>query len=184
MLNPKLKVKYELHYWNTNLSGSNQSGFESVLAKMIYFPRQGVLSSGVKYRLAFGLDYIHDLGDAAKGIGFGSDQIGPFAGIALAFESGLTLIPLLQHYTSINGEDINTTAARLIALQPLGTKWWLKVDAKVPYDWENKTVPASAEIQLGKNISKGVALYTDGLIGLGSERLYDWGFGLGIRFKY
>ena len=184
MLNPKLKFKYELHYWDTNLSGSSQSDWESVLVKMIYFPRQGVFSGGTKYRVAVGIDYIHDLGDLEKGIGFGSDQVGPFVGLALSLESGLTVIPLLQHFTSINGNDISTTALRLIAIQPLSPAWWLKLDAKVPYDWENKTVPAEAEIQLGKTMSDRIALYADGKVGLGSDRLFDWGVGLGLRFNY
>ena len=184
MLNPKLKLKYELHYWDTNISGSSQSDWESALVKLIYFPRQGVFSGGTKYRVAVGIDYIHDLGDLTKGIGFGADQVGPFAGLALSLESGLTVIPLLQHYTSISGVDINITAVRLIALQSFRTAWWWKIDAKIPYDWENKTVPADAEFQLGKNISDGVALYADGRFGLGSDRLYDWGMGLGLRFNY
>jgi len=184
MFNPKLKFKYELHYWDTNVSGTSESGWESAVAKLIYFPHQGIANSGIKYRIALGVDYIHDLGHTEKGIGLGADQIGPFGGIALAFDSGLTLIPLLQHFTSINGADINTTAVRLIAIQPFGTAWWLKVDTKVPYDWENKTVPADVEIQLGKNINSGMAFYADGKFGLGSDRLYDWGFGLGLRFNY
>jgi len=184
MLNPKLKLKYELHYWDTNISGSSQSDWESALVKLIYFPRQGVFSGGTKYRVAVGIDYIHDLGDLTKGIGFGADQVGPFAGLALSLESGLTVIPLLQHFTSISGVDINITAVRLIALQSFRTAWWWKIDAKIPYDWENKTVPAEAEFQLGKNISDGVALYADGRFGLGSDRLYDWGLGLGLRFNY
>ena len=184
MLNPKLKFKYELHYWDTNISGSSQSDWESALVKLIYFPHQGAFSGGTKYRVAVGIDYIHDLGDLTKGIGFGADQVGPFAGLALSLESGLTLIPLLQHYTSISGVDINTTAVRLIALQSFGAAWWWKVDAKIPYDWENKTVPAEAEFQLGKDINDGIALYADGRFGLGSDRLYDWGVGLGLRFNY
>jgi hypothetical protein len=72
----------------------------------------------------------------------------------------------------------------LIALQSFKTTWWLKADAKVPYDWENETVPATAEFQLGNNISNSKAVYVEGLIGLGSDRLYDWGVGLGFRFKY
>ena len=99
-------------------------------------------------------------------------------------KSGLTVIPLLQHFTSISGTDVSTTALRLIALQPLSNAWWLKADAKVPYDWENKTVPADAEIQLGKNINDGIALYAEGKVGMGSDRIYDWGVGLGLRFKY
>ena len=184
MLNPKLKFKYELHYWDTNVSGSGESDWESAVAKLIYFPHQGIFNSGIKYRVALGVDYIHDLGDTEKGIGLGADQIGPFAGIALALDSGLSLIPLLQHFVNINGTDISITALRLIAIQPLDNAWWLKLDAKVPYDWENKTVPAEAEIQLGKNISSGLALYIDGMFGLGSDRLYDWGVGLGLRLNY
>jgi hypothetical protein len=184
MLSPKLKFKYELHYWDTNVSGSSQSDWESALVKLIYFPRQGVFSGGTKYRVAVGIDYIHDLGDLTKGIGFGADQVGPFAGLALALESGWTVIPLLQHYTSISGVDVNLTAARLIALQSFGDGWWLKLDAKLPYDWENNTIPAEAEIQTGKNINTRVALYVDGRVGLGSDRLYDWGVGLGLRFNY
>ena len=31
---------------------------------------------------------------------------------------------------------------------------WLKLDAKVPIDWENdQAVPANAELQFGKNIN-------------------------------
>lgn len=184
MVNPKLKVKYELHYWDTNISGSSQQGLESALVKAIYFPKQGVLSGGTKYRVAVGFDYIHDLGDTDEGIGFGANQVGPFAGIAYSLKSGMSVIPLLQHYTSISGTDVNTTALRLIAIQSFNTNWWLKADAKVPYDWENETVPATAEFQVGKNISSGKALYVEGLIGLGSDRLYDWGVGVGLRFKY
>mgnify|MGYP001820682115 FL=1 len=184
MLNPKLKFMYELHYWDTNQSGSSHGGFESALVKLIYFPRQGRLESGTGYRLAAGIDYIHDLGDTEKGIGFGADQLGPFLGVALALPSGITVIPLLQHFTSVSGVDVNTTAARLIALKPFGDAWWLKLDAKLPYDWENESIPADAQFQLGKTVKPGLGLYVDGMFGLGSERIYDWGVGVGLRFNY
>jgi len=184
MLNPKLKFKYELHYWDTNISGTSHSDFESAVVKLIYFPREGMFTNNTKYRVAVGFDYVHDLGSPEEGIGFGAGQVGPFVGLALALDSGLTLIPLLQHFTSVSGVDVNTTAARLIAIQPLNPAWWLKLDAKIPYDWENKTIPADAEIQLGKNINEGFALYAEGKFGLGSDRIYDWGVGLGLRFNY
>lgn len=184
MIQPKLKLKYELHFWDTNLSGSGESHWESAHVKLIWFPHQGIFSGGTKYRWALGLEYIHDLGDVEKGIGFGANQVGPFAGIALSFDSGLTLIPLLQHYTSISGADVKSTAVRLIALQPLNPVWWLKLDAKIPYDWENSTVPADAEVQFGKNFNDSIALYAEGKFGMGSDRIYDWGVGLGLRFNY
>ena len=132
------------------------------------------------------MDIIIEFGNEAKGIGVGADQLGPFAVVALAnTESGLTLIPLVQHFTSVNGPtDVNQTALRLIALQPFAEDYWAKLDAKVPYDWKNDRWPASAEVQLGKNISSGVAVYADGLLGIGGARPYDAGVGLGLRFKY
>jgi hypothetical protein len=42
MLTPKLKLKYELHYWDTDVTGSSESDWESLHLKPIYFPKQGV----------------------------------------------------------------------------------------------------------------------------------------------
>ena len=185
MAHPKLKVKYELHHWETDVTGSSENDWESMLLKFIYFPTEGMFENGMKYRLAFGMDLIWDFGNKDKGIGSDADQIGPFAGIALGLKGGTMLIPLVQQFWSYSGEDINTTAFRLIALQPLPNQTWLKLDAKVPVDWENdNAVPANAELQIGKNINELVALYIDGLVGIGGDRTFDWGVGTGLRFKY
>ncbi len=184
MAHDKLKIKYELHYWETDITGNSENNLESVLLKGIYFPKEGVRGD-LKYRLAFGADWSIDLGDQDKGIGSGSDMISPFGGIALGFKSGTSLIPLIQQFLNYNGNDINTTAFRLIAMQPLKWQMWLKLDAKVPIEWENdQAVPATTELQIGKNINKLLALYADGLVGLGGDRPYDWGIGAGVRFKY
>ena len=144
-----------------------------------------MLSSGLKYRLAVGLDHIWDFGNQDKGIGMGADQIGPFGGVALGFPRGTMLIPMVQQFWGYSGEDINITAFRVIALQPLPKQMWLKLDAKVPIDWENdKAVPADAELQFGMTINKHVALYVDGLVGIGGDKIFDWGVGTGLRFNY
>ncbi len=179
-----MKIKYELHYWETDITGSSHNDFESVVLKGIYFPKEGIRGE-LKYRLAFGMDWIVDLGDKDKGIGSGSDQIGPFGGIALGLKSGTMIIPLVQQFLSYSGDDVNTTAFRLIALKPLPHQMWIKLDGKLPVDWENdEAIPATAELQLGKNINKFMALYMDGLVGIGCDKPYDWGIGTGIRFKY
>ena len=54
----------------------------------------------------------------------------------------------------------------------------------MPYNWENDTVPAEAEVQLGYNFNPRLAAYVDGLVGVGSDRPFDWGVGVGIRFNY
>ncbi len=184
MANDRLKVKYELHYLETDITGDSENDWESLVLKGIYFPKEGVWED-VKYRIALGLDWILDLGDSEKGIGTGSDQLGPFGGVAFMLERGTMLIPLVQQFISYSGEDVNTTAFRLIAMQPLPSQMWLKLDAKVPVEWENdEAIPATAELQLGKSINKGIAIYVDGLLGIGSDRPYDWGVGTGIRFNY
>ena len=180
----KLKIKYELHYWQTNLTGSSQDGWESFLLKGIYFPTEGAWGDA-NYRVALGMDWMLDLGDHDKGIGNDAHQLGPFAGLALALPSRTTLIPLVQQFISYSGEDINTTAFRLIAIQPLPAQMWLKLDGKVPIDWENdEAIPATAEVQLGKNLSKNAALYIDGLVGIGGDRPFEWGAGVGLRVNY
>ena len=42
MLTPKLKLKYELHYWDTDVTGSSESDWESLHLKPIYFPEKWV----------------------------------------------------------------------------------------------------------------------------------------------
>jgi hypothetical protein len=185
MVRPDLKLKYELHYNSTDSSGNRETDFEKVSAKAIYFPTQTSLSGGWAVKSAVGLEWIVDLGDRDKGIGSGSDQLGPFFGFAFAnANSGLSLIPLIQHYESYSGEDYSQTALRLIAILPFADDYWAKLDLKIPYDWENEVWPASAEMQVGYNIRPGLAVYADLLVGLGSDRPYDQGVGLGLRFNY
>jgi hypothetical protein len=90
MATPKLKIKYELHYWETDLTGEDEHDWETAVAKLIYFPKEGATASGTRYRLAAGLDYIYDFDNTDKGIGVGSDQIAPFVGVALGLKSGLS----------------------------------------------------------------------------------------------
>ncbi|WP_143534550.1 hypothetical protein [Roseovarius albus] len=186
MIRPDLKFKYELHYNSTDVSGSREQDFEKLNAKLIHFPSQRLLNETWGVKTAVGLEWILDFGDPARGIGTGSDQIAPLVGAAFANRStGTTLLPLVQHFVSYNGPtDVNQTALRLIVLQPFAKQYWAKLDLKVPYDWENSKWPASTELQLGWNVKEGLALYTDLLVGVGTDRSFDKGVGLGVRFNY
>ena len=184
MASDKLKIKYELHYWETDGTGVSQSSWESLVIKAIYFPSEGAWGD-IKYRTAVGLDWVLDLGDQTPGIGVGADHIAPFGGIALTLPTKTTLIPLVQHYMSYSGNNVKTTGLRLIALQPLPNQTWLKLDVISPFDWaEDGTIRGAGEIQYGVNLNESLALYTDGLVGFGGGKLFDWGLGLGLRFKY
>ena len=183
MLNPKLKLKYELHYWESDLSGSSENDWESLHIKPIYFPKQGKIGAW-KYKLAIGAELLVDFDNDDKGIGSGSDQISPFAGVAFV-RGNTVLVPLVQHYVEISGPNVNTTAFRLIGIQTLPNKCWAKLDARLPFDWENdNAIPASLELQLGKMFTPKFGIYTDGLVGIGGDKPFDWGVGVGVRFNY
>jgi hypothetical protein len=183
MATDKLKIKYEVHYWKTDVTGTSESAFESVHLKPIYFPKSGTLGEW-NYSLAVGAEWIKDFRNTDKGIGFGGDQIAPLVGLALNNNAGWTLIPLIQHFVSYNGADISMTATRLIAIQSLPERVWIKYDLIVPFDWENDAIPATVEVQLGKMYNKNFGLYAEVGAGLGGDRPYDWGIGVGARFMY
>ena len=91
----------------------------------------------------------------------------------------------IQHFVSYSGDNVNQTALRLIALQKLPRKAWLKYDLKAPIDWENDNdIPATAEAQLGMMLTKSFGAYVDALAGVGGDRPYDWGLGVGVRLLY
>ena len=185
MLTPNLKLKYELHYWDTGVTGSSENDWESLHLKPIYFPESMVGKLGAwKYKVAIGGELILDAGNEDKGIGSGSDQIAPLFGLAFVGD-GTVLVPIVQHYVEYDGPDVNTTSFRLVAIQSLPENFWGKLDAKVPVDWENDNeIPASFEVQLGKMFTPAFGTYLDGLFGVGGDKPYDWGVGIGVRFNY
>ena len=183
MVNPKFKLKYELHYWKTDITGKEENGLDEIRIKGIYFPTQGLLGEW-QYKVAVGAEWIVSANNEDKGIGTGSDQIAPLAG--LAFVKGDTvLVPLIQHFISYSGPDVSTTSIRLIAIQSLENNYWVKLDAKIPFEWENdNAIPATAEVQFGKMFTSSFGLYADANAGIGGDKPYDWGIGLGVRFMY
>jgi hypothetical protein len=185
MATPKLKLKYELHYWDTDVTGISESDWESVVLKPIYFPEQWTGQwSTWKYKVAVGGDLILDFDNVEKGIGSGSDQIAPFIGVSMSRDNTV-LVPLVQHFVEFDGPDVSQTSFRLITIQSLPNKSWMKLDAKVPVDWENDSeIPASAEVQLGRMFSESFGSYLDGLVGVGGDRPYEWGIGVGARFTF
>ena len=184
MIKPSLKLKYEARYWSTNVTGRREHGMEAASLKGIYYAKDRQWEQwGV--RPAIGLEWIYDFGNTDQGIGGGSDILSPFIGLAFAHRSGLSLIPLVQHFTEYSGNKVELTAFRLIALKSLDAGYWLKLDTKIPVDWENdRAIPASAEIQLGRMFDSKLGGYLDGFAGLGSDRPYDWGVGVGLRYVY
>ena len=139
------------------MTSSREHGWESFHLKPIYFPHDAVLDENWKMRVAVGAEWIVEFDNEDEGIGTGSDQIAPLVGFAFNnSEWGVTLIPLVQHFTDYTGDtDISTTAFRLIALKPLADGQWLKLDARAPRDWEQNELQSSVELQYGKMLTPG-----------------------------
>jgi len=97
---------------------------------------------------------------------------------------GTVLVPLAQHFVEYDGPDVNQTSFRQIAIQSLPSNFWCKLDAKTPFDLEYDTVPASVEPQFGRMFTSSFGTYVDGLLGIGGDKPYDWGVGIGLRFNY
>jgi hypothetical protein len=53
------KFKYELHYWETDITGNSEHDLEFVTLEAIFFAKDGIRGDK-KYRLALGLDCIVD----------------------------------------------------------------------------------------------------------------------------
>ncbi len=101
MLHPKLKFIYELHYLITDVTGKTENDWESLHLKPVWFVKDFKLSKAWGMRLALGGELIIDFNNLDKGIGTGSDQVAPLAGLAfMNRETGLALIPLVQHFES------------------------------------------------------------------------------------
>ncbi len=182
-LSPAVKLSYELNYQETNITGSSESDWESLRIKPIFFIKSGSIGSW-KYRMATGFEWILDFDNREKGIGSGADQISPLFGVALQPRKGTTLVPLVQHFVSYSGPDVNTTGLRFIAIQRLPDQFWAKADLIAPYDWERDTLPATAEVELGKMLNNAFGIYVSGLSGVGGDRTLDWGASLNVRYVY
>jgi len=185
MLHPRVKFVYELHYFVTDVTGKTENDWETLHLKPIWFPKDFKLSKVWGMRLAVGGELIIDFNNLNKGIGTGSDQVGPLVGLAfMNRETGLALIPLVQHFESYESGAVSQTAFRVIGLKPLPANTWIKLDGKVPYDWVNHAVPFNFELEFGKMFTPKVGVFAQVLGGIGSDRPFDWGSALAMRLNF
>ena len=183
------KITYELNYWDTNITGKDESGLESVKLKYINLQPK-MLSSGLKYKLAIGVEVIHDLGEVSDGIGSGTDQIAPLFGAGWSLNDRNFVITLVQYFHSYEEEPdvekVRSTAPRLIWIYSLPSiKGWFKLDDKFSINHENDNHSSNiVELQLGTMLTPEVGVYVDVLINNAGVRDYDDGVGVGLRMTY
>ena len=183
------KITYELNYWKTNITGKDETGLESVKMKYINLQPK-MLSSGLKYKLAIGVEVIHDLGEVSDGIGSGTDQIAPLFGAGWSLNDRNFVITLVQYFHSFsedaNAQKVRTTGPRLIWIYNIpDIGGWLKVDDKFSIDHENDNHSSNIlEIQLGKMFTPTIGGYIEYLTNTGGIKQYEDGFGVGLRIAF
>lgn len=189
VFSPEHKVTYELNYWDTDVTGSDESGLESLRGKYINL-KPGMLSGGLKYRRALGVELIKDLGDVDDGIGGGTDQIAPLFGYGWLPNERNFVITLIQYFHSIDEDSgvdkVRKTGPRLIWIYKIPSiKGWFKLDNKFSIDHENDDKSSNTmELQVGTMLSPTIGLYFDYLTNNAGVRSYDDGYGINLRMMY
>jgi len=183
---PRLKIIYDLSYSQTDRSGEDEADFETLGISPVYFGFDGKLSEKWYFRSNFGFDWTYDFGNDDKGIGSGADTIGPRIGIGLAnLESEVTAGVILQHTQSYNGNsDIEATTLSITTVRQFRKAGWISSNVVVIRDWEYNAWRSSFSFQAGYGFDNGKAIYVNGMAGIGRDRLFDVGAGLGLRFYY
>jgi len=189
VITPEHKITYEINYWETDITGKDESGLESVKSKYIYLqPR--MLSSGLKYKLAIGTEVILDQGDVDEGIGTGTDQIAPLFGAGWLFSERNFFITLVQYFHSVSEDDgaekVRVTGPRFIWIHKIPSiRGWLKVDNKFAIDHEDDNHTSNIiEIQLGRMFTPSIGAYVEYLNNNAGVRAYDDGIGVGLRIAF
>ena len=189
VISPEHKITYELNYWDTDVTGSDESGLESIGGKYINL-KPGMLSGGLKYRRALGVELIKDLGDVDDGIGGGADLVAPLFGYGWLPNERNFVITLIQYFHSIDEDsgvdEVRKTGPRLIWIHKIpAIKGWVRLDNKFSIDHENDDKSSNTvELQVGTMLSPTVGLYFDYLNNNAGTRSFDDGFGINLRMMY
>jgi len=189
VITPEHKLTYEINYWETDITGKDESGLESVKGKYIHLMPK-MLSGGLKYKLAIGTEVILDQGDVDEGIGTGTDQIAPLFGAGWLFSERNFLITLVQYFHSVseddNAEKVRTTGPRVIWIHKIpDIRGWLKVDDKFAINHEDDDHTSNIlEIQLDKMFTPSIGGYVEYLNNTSGVKAYDEGISVGLRIAF
>lgn len=187
VFSPEHKVTYELKYWETDVTGNDESGME--MFKIKYTNLTPGELGGVQYKLAIGVEWIQDFGEVRDGIGIGADQIAPLIGAGWILNEKDFVITLAQYFHSYDESraagKVRTLNPRLIWIHKLPNNAWIKFDNKFSMDHENGDSSSNIlEIQYGRMLTPSIGLYVDYFTNTGGYQQYDDGIGIGLRFMY
>ncbi len=188
VLNPKFKLSYGARYWETDVTGSDRSGWGDFQLQGVYFPKEGRWRER-RYRMAVGLDLSIDGDNVDKGIGRGADIIGPLFAVGLQAKPDTILIGVVKYLKSFDeepGRDVEVTRFSFSGIQQLRRiDGWFRLDAEVLINHENDDKSTTAlSFQLGKQLKPTFSVYVEGLLDIAGQKSIDDGYGIATRFLF
>jgi len=184
---PRLKITNELRGVHTDKSGEYETDFEELKLRLTHLT--DFKSFGVKTRFGIGVEWQKDLGDFNEGTGTGSDKIAPLLGIGWLPTPKDSVVALVQYFHSYDEDKgvpkVRRTGPILLYIRKFPEiRGWLKLDFKGMIDHENdEEFSSTFEIQLGHMLTPRLGIYGEFLTEIDSDA-YDWGLGIGVRYKY
>ncbi len=188
VLNPKFKLTYGARYWETDVTGSDRSGWGDFELQGIYFAKEDRWREK-EYRMAVGFDLIIDGDNVDKGIGRGADIIGPLFAVGLVPRPGAALIGVVKYLKSFDeepGRHVEETRFAFSGIQKLRRiDGWFRLDARILFNHENDDKSTTAlSFQLGKQLKPTFSVYVEGLLDIAGQKSIDDGYGIAGRFLF
>ncbi len=188
VLNPKFKLTYGARYWETDVTGSDRSGWANLELRGAYFPKEGRWREK-EYRMAVGFDLIIDGDNVDKGIGGGADVIGPLFAVGLIPKPDTAVIGVVKYLKSFDsdpGRDVEATTFSFSGIQQLRRiNGWFRLDAQVLINHENDNKSTTAlSFQLGKLFNPRFGVYFESLLDIAGQKSIDDGYGIATRFLF
>lgn len=188
VLDPKFKLAYGARYWETDVTGSDRSGWANLQLQGVYFTKEGRWRE-TKYRTAVGFDLTIDGDNVDKGIGAGADTIGPLFAVGLLPKPDTGLIAVVKYLKSFDsdpGRDVEATTFSFSGIQQLRRiDGWFRLDAQILINHENDDKSTTTlSFQLGKQFNPTFSVYVDGLLDIAGQKSIDDGYGIAGRFLF
>ena len=145
------------------------------------------------FALVLASDLIFDTADDDR-LGYGKTVLAPhvFADFDIAKYNSI-FFPNIQHYFSVAGSgnrrDVNFTTLKPNLLTRWPNKIYTFFEPQFTIDWENNDkVGLTAELEVGKILSKNIAAWARPGVGLINRnevsQVYEWNFELGMRYIF
>ncbi len=181
------RLAYKFNYVDSDFFGQDHQEMSNVEISWAHVFDGGELG-GIKYKWGAGFEWNKNFGDLDKGTGIGADLLTPQAGIGWQLSPTTQVLTLAQYFKSYREDagapEVDRPAARLIFMHMFPQTYsWVFVDNRFLIDRENDNDSGNMlEVQVGQMLHPKFGVYVEYYNGSGNSRLYEEGWGVGLRF--